>query len=355
VKESTYDLLADLPLEVEGYQLEDHELEVSPQFTRLTTVIRLHGGGHVGLGEDVTYDAPDHMAMRARGPDQPVGGSHTVDEFCVLASGLDLFPDPPEREVSRRYRRWAFESAALDLALRQEGASLHEVLGREPAPVTFVVSLRLPDPPTVEPILARLERYPGLRFKLDPTPEWTDELVAALVETGAVDSLDFKGHYKGTIVDQEGGADLYARLVEAFPQAWIEDPDLTEPGVDEVLEPHRDRVTWDAPIHSIEDIEALPFPPRMVNLKPSRLGSLENVCAAFDYCAERGIGAYGGGQFELAVGRGQIQYLASLFHSDAPNDVAPSGFHHFPPPPGLPASPMPAVPSATGFRWGEAA
>ena len=103
----------------------------------------------------------------------------------------------------------------------------------------------------------------------------------------------------------------------------------------------------------IPDIEALPFPPRMVNLKPSRLGGLRTVCEAIDHCALRGIGAYGGGQFELGPGRGQIQYLASLFHPDTPNDVAPTGFHHAPPPPGLPESPIPPAPSPTGFGWAD--
>ena len=94
-----------------------------------------------------------------------------------------------------------------------------------------------------------------------------------------------------------------------------------------MLAPHRERFSWDAPIHSIADIEALPYPPRMVNIKPSRLGGLRSLLDAYDYCAERGIGNYGGGQFELGVGRGQNQYLASLFHADAPNDVAPTGFN----------------------------
>ena len=90
----------------------------------------------------------------------------------------------------------------------------------------------------------------------------------------------------------------------------------------------------------------------MVNIKPSRLGGLRNLLDAYDYCAERGIGNYGGGQFELGVGRGQNQYLASLFHPDAPNDVAPTGFNLPETPPGLPSSPLPPQPSASGFRWG---
>ena len=111
-----------------------------------------------------------------------------------------------------------------------------------------------------------------------------------------------------------------------------------------MLEPHRDRITWDAPIHSVADIEALPFPPRMVNVKPSRFGSVRALFDAYDYCAERGIGGYGGGQFELGPGRGQIQYLASLFHPDTPNDVAPGGYNLHDPPPGLPDEPARAAP-----------
>ena len=109
-----------------------------------------------------------------------------------------------------------------------------------------------------------------------------------------------------------------------------------------MLEPHHERVTWDAVIHSVADIEALRWPPRTVNVKPSRFGSVERLFAAYDYCAANGIGAYGGGQFELGVGRDQIQLLAALFHPGTPNDVAPGGFN-VDPQPGLPSSPLAVV------------
>ena len=41
------------------------------------------------------------------------------------------------------------------------------------------------------------------------------------------------------------------------------------------------------------------WPPRTVNVKPSRFGSIERLFAAYDYCEAHGIGAYGGGQWEL--------------------------------------------------------
>jgi L-alanine-DL-glutamate epimerase-like enolase superfamily enzyme len=348
---STWETLAGLEVAVEDYALDPLQATVSSEFERKSTVIRLRGAGHEGLGEDVTYDAVDQEILQAAGPTLPLAGRYTLASFSAALADLQLFPQPPQREVSVLYRTWAYESAALDLALRQVGTTLHAALGREPRPVRFVVSMRLGEPPTLAPLRRRLELYPGLRFKLDPTSSWDERLIAGLVATGAVDSVDFKGLYHGSIVDQPADPVLYRRVVEAFPDAWIEDPALT-PATDALLAPYRERFSWDAPIHSIADIEALPYPPRMVNIKPSRLGGLRSLLDTYDYCAERGIGNYGGGQFELGVGRGQNQYLASLFHADAPNDVAPTGFNLPDPPADLPASPLAPAPSAAGFRWG---
>jgi hypothetical protein len=216
--------------------------------------------------------------------------------------------------------------------------------------VTFVVSSRMGDPPTITPVTSRLARYPDLRFKLDATPDWDDGLIDALIDTGAVDSIDFKGAYKGTVVDVETDPAFYRRIAEAFPDAWLEDPDLETPEAREALRPFEDRITWDAPIHSTDDILAMPVLARTVNLKPSRFGSVKALFEGYDFCAERGMGAYGGGQFELGPGRGQIQYLAALFHADAPNDIAPSGYDPIEPEPGLPASPLTPDPEPTGFR-----
>jgi hypothetical protein len=347
---STWELLAEVPVEIEDYALETLQATVSSEFERKSTVIRLRGAGEEGIGEDVTYDAVDHENLQASPPALDLTGRFTLASFGERLAQLSLFPAPPQREVSERYRTWAYESAALDLALRQAHTTLHAALAREPQPVRFVVSLRLGEPPSLDPVRRRLDLYPGLRFKLDPTSSWDERLIADLVATGAVDSVDFKGLYSGSIVDQPADPVLYRRVVEAFAEAWIEDPALTAQ-TDAVLAAHRDRFSWDAPIHSIADIQSLPYPPRMVNIKPSRLGGLRNLLDAYDFCAARGIGNYGGGQFELGVGRGQIQYLASLFHPDAPNDVAPGGFNLPAPRAGLPSSPLPLAPSAVGFRW----
>jgi L-alanine-DL-glutamate epimerase-like enolase superfamily enzyme len=352
MSERTYDRVAGLPLTVDDYELVPHRRPVSPGFERVTTVVRLHGDGETGEGEDVTYEPLDHELFRAATERLPLTGRSELGEFSKRLDDCVLFERDPAQYASRQYRRWAFESAALDLALRQAEQPLHAILGRSPSPVRFLVSLRIGEPASIEPVDRLLARNHRLRFKLDPTSDWSDRLCQALSALGRVEVLDLKGAYRGTPVDQAPDAGLYRRLVKAFDRVWLEDPHLDRRTLP-VLEDHLHRVTWDAPIHSVADIAALPFRPRMLNMKPSRFGTLRELCNAYDYCARRDIRMYGGGQFELGPGRGQIQYLASLFHPNAPNDVAPPGYNEPELPPDLPPSPLPPAPGDTGFRWGD--
>jgi hypothetical protein len=339
---SLYDTVRDLPLEIESVSFEVAEVAVSPEFKRKTTTVRLGGLGLEGLGEDVSYDAAEHDPGRFVHPDD-LAGTWTIESLSEQLDRLDLFPaGRPDQAAYLDYRRWAFESAALDLALCQRGRSLATAVGRAAKPITFVSSTRAS-------LGGWLALYPALRFKLDPVPGWTDELVAELAAGGNVDVVDLKGAYHGTSVDNPPNPELYRRVAEGLPDAWIEDPAL-DPGTDAVLESHRDRVTWDAPIHSWADVEALPFPPRCLNSKPSRFGSVERLFEFYDRCAEHEIALYGGGQFELGVGRGQIQLLAAIFHPDGPNDVAPGGYNAPEPVAGLPVSPLDPSPMPTGFR-----
>jgi L-alanine-DL-glutamate epimerase-like enolase superfamily enzyme len=355
---SAFEQVAGLPIEIESYELEEHDREYSPQFTRGSTVIRLRGIGQEGIGEDVVYDVLDHIAHRDAGPVHDLSGPKTLGELCELLGKLDLFAAAaPVREFSRHYRRWAYESAALDLALRQNGVPLHEAVGRDPRPVNFVCSTRLStfgedSRSTIDPVRRRLEKYPTLRFKLDPENDWDAELIAELAQIAGVDVLDLKGLYRGTPVDVDTDPELYGAVAEAFPDAYLEDPDLNDE-TRRVLEPHADRITWDAPLHALADIEALERQPRAINSKPSRFGSLQELFAVYEHCERQGIAIYGGGQGEVGPGRGQIQYLGSLFHPHTPNDVAPSGYNDPSVPDGLPSSPLQPDPSDTGFRWGE--
>ena len=78
---ATYDSVRDLPVEIDSYRLEPLEVQASHEFTRLTTVIHLEGGGHEGVGEDVTYSGEDQQALRRTrtGDGEPHAGADFED------------------------------------------------------------------------------------------------------------------------------------------------------------------------------------------------------------------------------------------------------------------------------------
>ena len=326
---SDYDRLAPLELRIDRVDFERREFDVG-QFKRVTTTVVLQGDGARGEGEDVTYIADYHDDY----PRPDLVGRWTIDELSAQLEPLGLDD----------YTRWAFESAALDLALRQRGASLGDVVGREYRPVRFVVSTR-------DDIAKFLAVQPSLEFKIDPESAWSRETIEARAATGRIRVADLKGYYKDTPVDQPADPRLYRDVVEVFADAVIEDAAFTDE-TREILAAAADRLSFDAPIHSVADIEALEIEPRWLNVKPSRFGSLRRLFEAIAYAEAKEIELYGGGQFELGPGRSHIQALASLYYADNPNDVAPSVYNLGQFDGDLPASPLPPA-SPNGLAFGS--
>ncbi len=339
-----YAAIADLPLLIHEHHFQVLKQAVSSGFERVTTVVRLRGAGREGVGEDVTYEAEAHERVLPERSAFPLAGRHTIDGFSALLEGLLPAATDP-------HARWGFESAALDLALRQADTTLGEVLGREPGDLRFVVSTRLGSPPDPGIVLEWLRAEPSLEFKLDPQSSWTWDVAVTLAATGRIRALDLKGFYKDSPVDQDYDPELYAMVAREFPDSFIEDPAPTDEAFS-LLAPARVRLSWDAPIHSVADVTALRWRPGAVNIKPSRFGSLRRLLDTIEYCLDEGLLMYGGGQFELGPGRGQIQELAALFYPGNPNDVAPRQYNHGDPRRGLPANPLtPPDGHRAGFGW----
>lgn len=345
----TYGRLAGLPVEIEEIELRHLTYTFSPALTRVTTCVVLRGRDYEGEGEDVTPFEAAHDGVERLEAEPGLRGAFTLAMFSRRVAELDLYPGvqlPPG--FPRTFRGWGFESAALDLALRQAGVSLGEVLERRSQPMRFVNSPALGADPVA--VISRwLEVQPGLRFKLDPSPAWSDDVVAKLGATGAVEVVDFKGQYPPQApIAVAPEPVLYARVARGLPGAWLEDPGLGN-GCREALEPYLDRVTWDLPVRDPRDIDALPIPPCAINLKPARLGTLRRLFDTYDLCKARRLPMYGGGMGEIGPGRVQNQYLASLFHPDAPNDLAPVAYNEAELAPGLPTSPLLVSAPEPGF------
>jgi len=353
-----YDQIADIPVEITGLDLTRHEMDTSAGSTRVTTVVELEGDGAVGRGEDVAYDTEDHDRLQAAHADGTLewdlAGEYTVDEFSSALDEIDLFPSPPERETSRHYRRWAVESAALDLALKQADTDFAAALGRAYDPVRFVVSTRLDTDgePSADRVHGWLDVDPALEFKLDPTGDWSPALLDELAATDRVRVLDLKSYYEGTEVDTDVDPERYRAVIEAFPEAVIEDAKVTAE-TRPVLAGAEDRLSWDYPITDVASVESLPIEPDWINVKPSRFGTLESLLDTIAYCLDRDISLYGGGQYELNVGREHLHAVASTFYPDGPNDIAPSAYHAPEPHEDVPGSPLEPPASPAGLRWGH--
>ena len=190
----------------------------------------------------------------SRRPTSP--GDWTLDD---LSERLELARPrglPPLGVRERRARPRAAAGAARRSAKRSAAST---------GPVRFVVSTR-------EDIERFLAVQPTLEFKVDPTSEWSRELIDELAATGRIRVTDLKGYYRGTAVDQPADPRLYRDVVEGFPDAVIEDAAFTDE-TRPILEAAADRLSFDAPIHSVEDVQALEVEPRWLNIKPSRFGT----------------------------------------------------------------------------------
>ena len=221
--------------------LEPQALE-TPGFERVSTTIVMRGGGHEGRGEDICYTPTDHDACRpapARGRPRSPRSRAPRRRTCSRRPGL---------HAARDYRRWAFESAALDLALRQAGAARR---GRRAA---GAAALRRLD-------AARRARLAGratgsssrsTRFRASGTwRTWTPG------RDRAHPRVRSQGALPRHPVDSVPDAAFHALIAGHFPEAVLEDVSL-DADVLAALAGDLGRVSFDAPIHSLADVDALP-------------------------------------------------------------------------------------------------
>nr|AFD03178.1 hypothetical protein [uncultured bacterium W5-102b] len=348
-----YARIKDLPVTIDEVTIRTISNE-NPDWERLTTEFTLTGAGHSGRGEDVIWWPEDHQALPplVDNISTVLAGSRTVGEIDDLLATVQLFPGGHDPGIYIDYRRWGIASAAADLAMRQADTNLSKVLGIEPQPLRFAHSMGLGDNPKATDVTDWLQYDPDLEFKLDATDKWSEDLIATLAGTGRVCVIDLKSYYTFEAVRQDADTDLYAKIGAAFGDAYIEDA-AVEDNMLAALGEAAARLSFDAPIHSIDDVKALTVTPAAINIKPSRFGTWQRLLDTVDYCREQGYELYGGGQFELAIGRTHAQQLASLLYPHGPNDIAPVVFHTAQPGPDLPSSPL-TLPFDTGFGFDAA-
>ena len=155
----------------------------------MTTTVHLRGGGAGGARRG--RHVPGRPARR-RFRIPTVAGRWTLDSFSESLDGFRFFAGLPEDNAAYDYRRWAWESAALDLALGRRARRSRDAVGRVARPVHYVVSTRVTNVRAAARALSRrsLQARPG--------SDWSDETIDRLAALGRVDTADFKGVYRGS-------------------------------------------------------------------------------------------------------------------------------------------------------------
>ena len=335
--------VADLPLVVEGCATET--LAPGPEFAEemhSTRLVRLSGAGEEGRSEDITlfFGAAPELALTGEwtlgaSPSTSRGWSsgssrRSGSRRGAGATGATRRP----RSISRSRRR-------ASRCTRRSASSR----GRSRSSTRWAWATRRASTRSC----AGSSAVPDLRFKLDAARDWTPEIAGG---AGGHRAPSTRSTSRAAMAWRSRtptrSRPMYELVLAAFPDALLEDPhDLPE--ITPLVAPHAARVSYDAPIHTVADLDALSLPARTINVKPCRVGTLRDLFALYAACEERGLALYGGGMGELGVGRGQVQLLASLFHPDGPNDIAPPGYNALDPAPGLPRSPLAPQPVPAGF------
>jgi hypothetical protein len=340
-------------LDVTAVQIQELAMLTGPQWTRRTRRIQFDGPGpragslESGAGEDVSWAEVLPDEIFALYPEDLLCWRGSFGDWSARLDAREQTPAylslANARVSEPDYLRWGLESAAIELALRQNQTNLEVVLQRTAQPLRFCLSMGLGQPPSTETVRA-WRRQGDYRFKLDASSAWSDELVAELTSLNCVEVVDLKAYYRDSPVDQAVDPALYARVAQGMPQAVLEDA-LPNSETLAILAPHFARLAWDAPIHSVADIpRTVPQEwgtPHYLNIKPSRFGTWRRLLEAYAWAEQQKVHCYGGGQFELGIGRAQAQALASLFHPQHANDLAPTVFHQAEPQAGLPVNELP--------------
>ena len=347
-----YETLAALPLHIERLETQTLELAGATSFTRLTTEVQLSGAGHTGRGEDPSYSSEmqrELLGWFASLEDRLVG-DWTFESYSACLDSLELTPTTGQWTDHPNFQRWAFESAGLDLALRQSGLGFAQALGREQHELRFCISMGLGSPPSLDRVHGWIEQHPRVEFKLDASREWDTQLIADLAATEAVRVVDIKGMYTGDWIDNTPDPELYERISHGMGEILIEDPKLLPETRAALGDRGLRRVSWDAPLHSVSDLTMVDEFPSAVNIKPSRFGTVRELLGAIDWCNERKIPLYAGGQYEIGWGRSQAQQIAAVFYANAANDIAPAVWHTAQPGDDVPQSPL-KLPDGIGFGF----
>jgi O-succinylbenzoate synthase len=289
-----------------------------------SVLVRMFSGIHEGWGETTPLFAPTYSPETASsafflitqvfGP--PIVGKDWASA-AALRDYLAVFKGNPFAKAGVEIAWWNLEAQIRKIPL-------HRLLGGKTRLVEAGQDFGVQD--SLDMLLGNIEKAVKQRFKrikLKAKPGWDVEMLEAV--RGAFPKMTFH-------IDCNSGYTLdhlpLFKKIDKFHLAMIEQPlfhdDLVEHA--ELQKQIETPICLDESVKSPRDMRlAIKLKScRYVNIKPGRVGGLQNAMEIHNLARDNGIPAWVGGMLESGIGSGVNIELATLENFAYPGDVFPS-------------------------------
>ncbi len=291
---------------------------------RPAILVAVYSEGLVGWGECVATTDPGYSYETV------TTAWHILSDFLIPAVAGRAVAAPQEipplfnRVRGHPLAKAALENALWDLFARAAGVPLSQMLGGRRKRVEVGVSIGIQ--PTINDLLARVNQFVAAgygRIKIKIEPGWDLEPLAAIRRQHPGLKLMADANSSYTLAD----VGLF-RQMDEFELLMIEQPLHYDDIFDHAkLQAHlKTPLCLDEsihlPLHARAAIELNAC--RIINMKVSRVGGLNNALAIHRLCVEAGLPLWCGGMLETNVGRAVNLHLASLPGFTLPGDISAS-------------------------------
>jgi o-succinylbenzoate synthase len=287
-------------------------------------LVRVHGAGEVGWGEcaspidpyycEETTETCWHILKDFIAPNVVGREWANVDELIALY----------DKVRRNNFAKAGLEMACWDLLAKVQGKPLHALLGGTRREIESGVSLGIEQ--DIDRLYAIIDQY------LDEGYRRVKLKIGPGKDVGVISKVRERYPDLPLMADANSAyrlSDLPTlQQLDAFNLMMIEQPLANDDIIDhaslqrELATP----ICLDECIHSVEDVrKALELGSgRIINIKVSRLGGLQEAKKVHDYCYARDVPVWCGGMHEFGIGRAANVAINSLPGFTLPGDISGS-------------------------------
>lgn len=292
--------------------------------TKETLLVKIESQGFIGWGESAHLTLPLYTSEYLEG-----GKTLLVKHILSNILGKD-FKTPKDLINTYSFLKGnniskaGVEMALWDLLARKKGLPLYKMLGSNNHSCEIGVSIGIEKDTKI--IIEKIKKYllEGYkRIKIKIKPGQDIEVVKKIREVFPDISLmvDANSAYSLDQIDIFKKLDKYNLLMIEQPLA--DDDIIDHAKLQKII---NTPICLDESIHSFEDArKAIELGScKIINIKPARVGGINETIKIHDFCQKRGIPVWVGGMLESGIGKSFLDHIATMSNFTLPGDNSDS-------------------------------